>query len=209
MQRVRLGPPRARPAHLLCCRRFLSSPNTPPSPPPNPPPNPPPKEPSNILFITGFTALFFSAKYYYDRQLAPGRAGVLDPSRFVLLTLKEVTPLTHDTSLFRFELRSPVPPFPVTSSVHVKDDTMQIMRPYTPINDPVEDKRIDLVVKKYKEGTMSRFLHAKKAGDKVEVRGPVRELEYKENMAAEIGLVRCTPVLIYFFWLCKYCVSSQ
>ncbi|RUS23739.1 NADH-cytochrome b5 reductase 1 [Jimgerdemannia flammicorona] len=145
---------------------------------------------STVLFYTGLTALCLSAGYYYDRRLAPGKRGdVLDPSRYALLTLTQITPLTHNTSLFRFQLAKPPPEFPVTSSVHVKDDTMQIMRPYTPVNDPAEDGYVDLVVKKYETGTMSRFLHAKKVGEKVEVRGPVREFEYKENMVEEIGLI--------------------
>jgi cytochrome-b5 reductase len=82
--------------------------------------------------------------------------------------------------------------FPVPSCLYIKDDTIQVMRPYTPVNsDPYKDGYIDLVVKRYAGGSVSRTLSGFEPNDKVHVRGPMmEEYEYKENSVDEVGMVK-------------------
>lgn len=127
------------------------------------------------------------AAYYYNYQR--GSRGVLSSERYIPLKLQAVQDVNHDTSLLRLELERKPKHFPVPSSVYIKDDTIQIMRPYTPINDPSEDGHVDLLVKRYENGSISKMLCRLEKGDDVYVRGPMVEFEYPSGAYRHIGMV--------------------
>ncbi|KAI8851509.1 hypothetical protein BC829DRAFT_427269 [Chytridium lagenaria] len=57
------------------------------------------------------------------------------------------------------------------------DESCQIARPYTPIT--YGANHFDLLVKLYKDGSISQLIHGLKVGETVPMRGPIQTLEYK------------------------------
>lgn len=116
----------------------------------------------------------------------------LSPSNFRQFKLREVIPLNHDSSLYRFgcdlrDVDSTTNPAP--SHVIVKDDTCQIARPYTPVT--FAKSHFDLIVKRYPDGIVSGFLAGLDVGSYVEIRGPIQTLPvpYQANVVDELGMV--------------------
>jgi hypothetical protein len=75
-------------------------------------------------------------------------------------------------------------------SIFVKDDDIQVERPYTPLEGIDSNGCIKLWVKKYQHGEVGRWLHTKEPGDKIEVRGPIRTLPTSNADWDEVVLVR-------------------
>ncbi|CAO3608560.1 unnamed protein product [Cunninghamella echinulata] len=65
------------------------------------------------------------------------------------------------------------------------------MRPYTPINpNPYKDGFIDLIVKRYPGGSVSRTLFAFPLNESIFIRGPmIEEYQYESNTKDEIGMI--------------------
>ena len=57
-------------------------------------------------------------------------------------------------------------------SVFLKHSDIQVERPYTPLECADEEGKMHFWIKKYEKGEVGRWLHAKKVGDAVELRGP-------------------------------------
>jgi len=72
------------------------------------------------------------------------------------------------------------------------------MRPYTPINQH-EVGVLNLLIKKYEQGNVSKFVHSLKVGDKADIKGPFPKLKYEANKWKNIGMVAggtgLTPML--------------
>ncbi|KAJ3165292.1 NADH-cytochrome b5 reductase [Irineochytrium annulatum] len=135
----------------------------------------------------------------------------LDPKEFQPFTLKEVIPINHNTSTFRFrlpeeatELGLPTASCIVTKIVDgVKSDGKKnvVIRPYTPVEDPAKGYTgtFDLIIKKYKDGPMSTHIHSMKPGDKLDMKGPVPKFPYTANKEGHIGMIAggsgITPML--------------
>ncbi|KAJ3044503.1 NADH-cytochrome b5 reductase [Rhizophlyctis rosea] len=144
------------------------------------------------MIIVAATCLFvFGYDLYYTLYIHEKSPSMLDPDEFQEFKIREIIPLTHDTSLFRIRSnnRDHLDPLkvPVPSSVVIKDDTCQIARSYTPIT--FSYAHFDIIVKRYSEGSVSRFLHSKDVGDTLEVRGPIQAFPYRANLFQEIGMV--------------------
>jgi len=75
-------------------------------------------------------------------------------------------------------------------SIFVKDDDIQVERPYTPLEGIDANGTIKLWVKKYQHGEVGRWLHRKELGDKVDVRGPVQTMPTSGVNWDEVVLVR-------------------
>ena len=54
----------------------------------------------------------------------------------------------------------------------MKDTDIQIERPYTPLEGMSESGEMEFWIKRYPDGEMGRWLHSKKVGDIIEIRGP-------------------------------------
>lgn len=57
-------------------------------------------------------------------------------------------------------------------SLFLKHSDIQVERPYTPLECADEEGKMHFWIKKYAKGEVGRWLHAKKVGDAVELRGP-------------------------------------
>jgi cytochrome-b5 reductase len=62
---------------------------------------------------------------------------------------------------------------PSIYSLFVKDSDIQVERPYTPLECADEEGKMRFWIKRYKNGEVGRWLHSRKQGDVVELRGPV------------------------------------
>lgn len=140
---------------------------------------------TGLVGVGGFTLYKTSLDYSKKKSLSS-----LTPEKFIPLTVSKITPYNHNTSIFRLNFQKPLKePAPIASCVLVKDDSSQIVRPYTPISLVNELNHIDLMVKRYDNGHMSKFIHSLKVGDKIDVKGPIVTLPYTANMKKHIGMV--------------------
>lgn len=139
------------------------------------------------------TATILGAVGYVGWQYYNKGPRALDPDRYIPFDLTEKEQISPDSYRLRVSIKQESgKPYPIPSCLFIKDDTIQVMRPYTPINpNPHQDGYFDLVVKKYKNGSVSRTLTGFEPGiHQVHVRGPMEEeYEYKENSLDEIGMV--------------------
>jgi cytochrome-b5 reductase len=104
---------------------------------------------------------------------------------------------------FRFDLEDPeqVLGMPVASAILVRapgEDGKPVVRPYTPIAG--DDKgHMDLLVKRYEAGKMSKHIHDLKVGDFLDVKGPLPKIQYAPNKWKKIGMIAggtgLTPML--------------
>ncbi|KAI9311884.1 hypothetical protein BX666DRAFT_1838720, partial [Dichotomocladium elegans] len=136
----------------------------------------------------GVAGIWLGWRAWSDWQLANDKR--LTPDRYIPLELVEKERLNHNT--FRIRLATAAQPsadYPILSCLYIKDDNIQVMRAYTPINDPFHDGFIDLVVKRYEHGSISRMMARTAVGEEVFVRGPMMEYDYSPNSKDEIGMI--------------------
>ena len=120
---------------------------------------------------------------------------VLSAASFKQFRVLEVTVISHNTKLIRFEI-----PFgnglglPIGRHVSVRAevDGKPVMRAYTPTSRPDQKGYFDLLVKTYEFGKMSPHLHSLRVGGSLEVRGPVGRFKYTKNSFKNMGLIAGT-----------------
>lgn len=59
-------------------------------------------------------------------------------------------------------------------SVFIKDDDIQVERPYTPLEGIDDNGHMKFWIKRYPKGEVGRWLHTKRVGEQVELRGPLQ-----------------------------------
>ena len=103
----------------------------------------------------------------------------LDPNTFKPFTIEKVEQVNHNSCIIRVRSK-PVHGLNGPSHVIIKDgrkcmhysygsDTCQIARPYTPIK--YGQSYIDLLIKGYPDGSVSKYLQTKQVGQTIEMRG--------------------------------------
>merc|ERR1712232_150768 len=144
---------------------------------------------------------FFFANRFYASSI---KENALSPDEFREFTLKSVTYYNHNTNLFRIEFPSSQQESGLTTAsfLLVKGEDKEgkeAVRPYTPINPIGTTGYVDLLIKKYPEGNVSRYVHDLRPGDKVSMKGPFKKLDYHANMKKSIGMIAggtgITPML--------------
>lgn len=131
----------------------------------------------------------------------------LDPNAFVSLQLIAKQRLTHNSYLLRFELPGGNT-LPVASCILAKaalpagdgsDKPKVVVRPYTPVTSPDDGDHLDLVVKAYTAGKLSKHMGEMKIGDTLSFKGPIPKYKYEPNALRHIGMVAggtgITPML--------------
>jgi len=174
------------------------------------------KSSSNVPFYLGGAGLAGLATYVFlggagnasfssSSPTKPKQTtSALDPERFLDLKLKAVEPYNHNTSRFVFELPgdgSGAALSPVTSLVVVRasegtpgapvDKKGKLaMRAYTPISRPEHEGEVVLLIKKYEQGVISKYVHEQlKPGDTLAVKGPIPKFPYKGTYACHTCFV--------------------
>lgn len=139
------------------------------------------------VFGGAATALSFNRSY---AAAAPPVA--LSPSEFKSFKCVAIEKLTPNTFKYTFELpNGGVPGLTVASCLVCKTsvDGKDVIRPYTPTTGDETVGSMDLVVKVYEKGLVSKAFGDMKVGDKMEMKGPFKKFEYKPNEKKEIGMV--------------------
>jgi cytochrome-b5 reductase len=124
----------------------------------------------------------------------------LSPSYFIPVTISENSQVGPDLAVLTLS----VPPDSRRSdendpsldpiwSIFVKDDDIQVERPYTPLFG-IDEGVIKLWVKRYSRGEVGRWLHSKQPGDTIEIRGPLKTFPFREGEWDEVVMV-CLPFL--------------
>ena len=160
---------------------------------------------SNLPFYLGGVGLTGLAAYLYlggspapfttsSKPKPKQEKSALDPERFLDLKLKSIEPYNHNTSRFTFELPDGGAALsPITSLVVVRasEGTQQhgapvdkkgnlAVRAYTPISSPDQEGELVLLIKKYENGVISKYVHERlKPGDTLAIKGPIPKFPYK------------------------------
>ncbi|KAF9434537.1 hypothetical protein BGZ76_007851 [Entomortierella beljakovae] len=123
----------------------------------------------------GLAAYLYQWNSYREGSVINSISGSqgLTTEKWTPVLLTKITPVSDNTSLFDFQLEKPCT-IPISSVLYVKDDEIQAMRAYTPVHSTEKDQtHIQLLIKRYGEGQVSRFVHSAKPGQRLEMRGPV------------------------------------
>ncbi|CCL99441.1 uncharacterized protein FIBRA_01459 [Fibroporia radiculosa] len=117
----------------------------------------------------------------------------LSPAHFTPVKLVDSTPCAdHNTRLLTLQIpASSIPKHNWTPiwSIFIKDDDIQVERPYTPLEGIDDQGCMKFWIKRYAKGEVGRWLHSKKAGEMVEIRGPVVTWPWQEDMPDDIVMV--------------------
>ncbi|KAH7887964.1 hypothetical protein F5I97DRAFT_1804980 [Phlebopus sp. FC_14] len=134
-----------------------------------------------VLFLAGISSTVAVYLLLPDKSRAtPTYASkTLSPSYFTPATLVKSTETSADTKLLTLSVPPELLPHdhpdkltPIWS-VFIKDDDIQVERPYTPLEGVGGDGKMTFWIKKYEYGEVGRWLHSKQPGESIEIRGPV------------------------------------
>ncbi|KZW00244.1 ferredoxin reductase-like protein [Exidia glandulosa HHB12029] len=133
----------------------------------------------------------------------PKRKPVLDPTTWQEFPLIQKTPISHNTAIYRFGLPDPSDilglPIGQHISIQAEIEGKIIQRSYTPTSSDDDLGYFDLLVKSYEKGNISRFLALLKIGDKIRVKGPKGQFNYRPALSRELGMIAggtgITPML--------------
>jgi len=114
------------------------------------------------------------------------------------ITVKSVKKVSPDTSLYKFDVPSQHE-IPVSSYVLLRAsvDGKEHTNPYTPVSQT--DGELNLLIKSYPHGTLSKKIGELKAGDSINIQGPKPSRPYTPNEFKSIAFVAggtgITPML--------------
>ncbi|CAH0022493.1 unnamed protein product [Clonostachys rhizophaga] len=117
----------------------------------------------------------------------------LDPQQWHKLSLRGKTAVSPNVFQFRFNLPVAGKPLGLPVGQHIMVRAFisgeNVSRSYTPISDDNDLGYMDLLIKVYPKGAMTKHLESLTPGDEVEFRGPKGNMEYSRGYAAEIGMI--------------------
>lgn len=108
---------------------------------------------------------------------------------FTPLTIRAIKQITSDSSVLSLSLPKdllpelssyPDSPHTPLQAIYIRQPELQIQRAYTPLSlecfkpEGSDERSIELLIKRYKDGEVSSYVHRRGAGDQLWVRGPVR-----------------------------------
>ncbi|KAG1874674.1 hypothetical protein DFJ58DRAFT_321097 [Suillus subalutaceus] len=94
-------------------------------------------------------------------------------------------------------------------SVFIKDDDIQVERPYTPLDGVDENGNMKFWIKRYQHGEVSRWLYSKQVGDTIEIRGPLKTWSWKDNAWDEVILISGGTGITPFYQLLRTVFSGN
>ncbi|KAG2158902.1 ferredoxin reductase-like C-terminal NADP-linked domain-containing protein [Suillus bovinus] len=94
-------------------------------------------------------------------------------------------------------------------SVFIKDDDIQVERPYTPLDGVDENGNMRFWIKRYQHGEVSRWLYSKQVGDTIEIRGPLKTWSWKDDAWDEIILISGGTGITPFYQLLRTVFSGN
>ncbi|PVU95861.1 hypothetical protein BB561_001520 [Smittium simulii] len=129
----------------------------------------------------------------------------LTPDAFTAFKISSISKLNYNTSIFRIKLEEgQTTGFTAASCVQTmmpaqKEGDDIVIRAYTPITHESTTGHMDLLVKTYPTGVMSKHIFNLSVGDELLIKGPITKIKYEPNMRKEIGMIAggtgITPML--------------
>lgn len=123
-------------------------------------------------------------------------------STYYDIPLKSVEEVSHDTKIFTFHVTPEAEELlAFSSSSHVdirvprnnesgsSTEVCYTAKSYTPISTNPELKEINLLVKQYPNGTVSKHIHGLRIGDTISIRGPIKTFTYEANKYTHIAMI--------------------
>lgn len=152
-----------------------------------------------LPYTIAIIVVICSFKFYdsYSRRLS------MDSLKWNEFELIDKTIVSRNSAIYRFKLNNDDEVFNIPPGHNVaccmEIDGKDEIRYYSPISNQFDTGFFDILVKSYPSGKVSKRFAMLNEGQTVKFRGPVGRLEYKTNMAKEIGLIAggsgITPVL--------------
>ncbi|KAI0268355.1 hypothetical protein BC834DRAFT_952694 [Gloeopeniophorella convolvens] len=153
---------------------------------------------SSVVFFTS-TGLLTASYFLWPSKYRGSPTFVhkpLSPSYFVPVTVTENSPAGPNLTVLTLS----IPPdsravdkhptsFDPVWSIFIKDDDIQVERPYTPLHGMDEHGNIKLWIKKYPRGEVGRWLHTKQPGDTIEIRGPLKTFPFYDKTWDEVVMI--------------------
>lgn len=147
------------------------------------------------IAAAGVTAVAGYVAYENGNKLkAETKKSLVGDDQWVDFKLKEIVPVNHNVKRFIFELPSEehVLGLHVASAVltkFIQENGKDVLRPYTPVSDVLQQGEFELIIKKYDKGIMSKHIHSLKPGDSLAFKGPLPKYQWKPNLHKEIALL--------------------
>lgn len=109
------------------------------------------------------------------------------------LELEDQTLISKNSAIYRFKLKTHLESLNIPAghyvAVKVSVDGVDEVRYYNPINPRIDQGHLDLLVKSYPDGKVSKVFAALQPGETVAVKGPIGNFNYAPNCAKEIAMV--------------------
>ena len=166
------------------------------------------RAPAAAASAAACASAWYGSSYIAGAENAPSVG--LDPAAWRPLKLEKVTPVSANTAVYRFAYADPKATSGMTvasclltkaaiGSEKPDGSRAAVIRPYTPTTRPEVAGHLDLVVKSYPEGKMSKHIGSLKVGDTLDFKGPIVKKAYTPNECSTIGMVAggtgITPML--------------
>lgn len=127
----------------------------------------------------------------------------LFPDRWTALELEDQTLISKNTALYRFKLKTHIETLNIPAGHHiavkVPIDGEDVIRYYNPISSKLEGGYLDLLIKSYSNGIVSKYFASLVPGSIVEFKGPVGKFNYVSNSYKTLSIIAggsgITPVL--------------
>ncbi|CCF55729.1 hypothetical protein KAFR_0A02930 [Kazachstania africana CBS 2517] len=123
--------------------------------------------------------------------------------RWTQLELEDQTLVSKNTAIYRFKLKTKLESLDIPAGHHVavkmNIDGKDEIRYYNPISSKLAKGYVDLMVKSYPNGKVSKQFASLTTGSLVDFMGPMGQFHYKPNSSKELAIVAggsgITPIL--------------
>ncbi|KAL8969246.1 MAG: hypothetical protein Q9183_002089 [Haloplaca sp. 2 TL-2023] len=130
---------------------------------------------------------------------------VLKPDTYQEFPLQEKTVLSHNVAIYRFSLPRPTDILGLPIGQHmsiaanIPGQPKEVVRSYTPISSDENPGYLDLLIKAYPQGNISKHVSNLAIGDKLKIKGPKGAMVYTPGMVRHFGMIAggtgITPML--------------
>ncbi|KAL1848201.1 hypothetical protein Plec18170_008111 [Paecilomyces lecythidis] len=127
------------------------------------------------------------------KPIAPPRPRVLDPQKWRNFKLVKKTRVSPNVYRFVFGLPRADDVLGLPTGQHIAlratINGQSVSRSYTPVSNNTDLGRIELLVKVYEGGLMTKHLESMEIGDTIDIRGPKGAMQYDRGYAKHIGMI--------------------
>jgi cytochrome-b5 reductase len=150
---------------------------------------------SLLLKLAAAGLLIYGVLDFLDRQEKQLDAASveLNATTFVPFKVTGIDKVSPTMSIFHLQSPLPIPQdlLKPVASISISDPSLNIQRPYTVLSHDAGAGKISLLIKRYDEGDVSRFIHSKQVGSTLQIRAHPRAYELQDYAANGIKQLLC------------------